>query len=67
MTNVKPEDLNEIRGDFEADLKAQQLNLIKTSADMQFYRENQITMVYIYRFENGSEAAKVEITPSDYK
>ena len=43
------------------------LNNIKTSTDLKKFRENKVTMVYLYRDKNGNEILKLEYSYNDYK
>jgi hypothetical protein len=53
--------------ELESFLKQQLINNIKTSPDMKFFRDNNITMGYNYKDKNGSYFLKLLIRPEDYK
>lgn len=52
---------------FKEVMRPQIVNSIKTSTDMKTFRENQVTMVYLYRDKDGNEVAKFTILPDEYK
>ncbi len=43
------------------------INLMKTSPDMSFYRDNKTTMIYNYRDKNGVFVLKLTVTPEMYQ
>ena len=52
---------------FLADMRLNLTNSIRTSSDMKYMREQEVTLVYIYRNEDGEELARLEFGPEDYK
>jgi hypothetical protein len=43
------------------------LNNIKTNSDLEEFRENKVTMVYLYKDKTGNEILKLEYSYNDYK
>ncbi len=48
-------------------LRPNLINTVKTSKDMEFFRNKLVTMNYTYYDKNGIFIAKIEITPENYK
>lgn len=61
--NVSEEDINA----FKNEAKQEALNAVKTSADMQQFKEDDVTLKYVYYDKNGKLTADFSITPSEYK
>lgn len=61
--NVSEEQIN----DFKKEAKQEAINAIKTSADMQEFRDNDVTLKYIYYDKNGKLTADFSVVPSEYK
>jgi hypothetical protein len=53
--------------DFEKRLRSIILNSIKTNSDMENFRKNEVTLVYLYRDKDGKEFLKFTFSPDDYK
>jgi hypothetical protein len=51
---------------FESIMKPTILNSIKTNSDLQEFRDNKVTMVYLYKDKSGNEIIKFEFTHDDY-
>jgi len=52
---------------FKSNLKPQIISVVKTSPDMKFFRENDVTMQYQYNDQAGKYIFSLVITPGDYK
>ncbi|GAB0156880.1 hypothetical protein CHRYSEOSP005_21470 [Chryseobacterium sp. Alg-005] len=61
--NVSEEQISE----FKKEAKQEAINAIKTSADMQEFRDNDVTLKYIYYDKNGKLTADFSVVPSEYK
>lgn len=61
--NVSEEDINA----FKNEAKQEALNAVTTSADMQQFKEDDVTLKYVYYDKNGKLTADFSITPSEYK
>ncbi|GAA5099852.1 hypothetical protein GCM10023210_37720 [Chryseobacterium ginsengisoli] len=61
--NVSPEEI----ATFKANAKDGALKVIKTSPDIKEFRDNDVTMIYIYYDKNGKQTADFKIVPSEYK
>lgn len=61
--NVTEEEINI----FKKEAKEGALNAIKTSADMQEFRDNDVTLKYFYYDKNGKPTADFSITSAEYK
>jgi len=48
-------------------IKQQSLMVVKTNADLQIFRDNEVTLVYVYNKLDGSEFFRFEILPEEYK
>jgi hypothetical protein len=53
-------------GDFEKRLRPLILNSIKTNTDMENFRKNKVTLVYLYRDKDGNEFLKLTFSHDDY-
>jgi hypothetical protein len=53
--------------DFEKSMRPNMLNNLKTSPDMNVFRNNNVDLQYIYRDKNGMEIVNIEINHKDYK
>jgi len=63
--------INFSKGEIDSDefvnvLRPTLINMIKTSKDMEFFRNKLVTMNYTYYDMYGIFIAKIEITPEDY-
>lgn len=52
---------------FKSEAKESAVNAVKTSPDMQIFRDNDITLTYVYYDKNGKLTADFSISPSEYK
>lgn len=52
---------------FKNTAKEGALKVVKTSPDIKEFRDNDVTMVYVYYDKNGKPTADFKITPSEYK
>ncbi|WP_336688335.1 MULTISPECIES: hypothetical protein [unclassified Chryseobacterium] len=52
---------------FKVNAKEGALKVIKTSPDIKEFRDNNVTMVYMYYDKNGKPTADFKITPEEYK
>lgn len=52
---------------FKSNLKPQVISVIKTSPDMKFFRENDVTMQYQYNDQSGRYIFSLIVSPQDYK
>lgn len=52
---------------FKVNAKESALKVIKTSPDIKEFRDNDVTMVYMYYDKNGKPTADFKITPEEYK
>jgi len=52
--------------DFEKRLRPLILNSIKTNTDMENFRKNKVTLVYLYRDKDGNEFLKFTFSYDDY-
>jgi len=52
---------------FKSNLKPQVVKVAQTSPDMKFFRENDVTMQYIYNDSAGKYIFSMIVTPQDYK
>lgn len=61
--NLKPEEINE----YKIAAKEEALKNMKNSPDMKNFRENDITLKYVYYDKNGKPTADFSVSPADYK
>lgn len=61
--NVTEEEINT----FKKEAKEGALNAVKTSADMQEFRDNDVTLKYVYYDKNGKPTADFSVTSVEYK
>ena len=61
--SVTPEEIET----FKKEAKEGALRVIKTSADMEEFRKNNVTMNYFYFDKNGKQITDFTITPTEYK
>lgn len=61
--NVTEEEINT----FKKEAKEGAVNAIKTSADMQEFRDNDVTLKYVYYDKNGKATADFSVTSAEYK
>ncbi|MEI7489066.1 MAG: hypothetical protein WCJ72_16985 [Chryseobacterium sp.] len=61
--NVTEEEINT----FKKEAKEGALNAVKTSADMQEFRDNDVTLKYVYYDKNGKPTANFSVTSAEYK
>ena len=52
---------------FKVNAKEGALKVIKTSPDIKEFRDNNVTMVYMYYDKNGKPTTDFKITPEEYK
>lgn len=52
---------------FQTQLKPQLLEVLKTNPDLKIFRDNGITVKYIYNDQNGKYIFSTIITPQEYK
>ena len=52
---------------FGNEIKPNLLNNVKTNSNMETFRENNVTLSYVYRDKNKNEIIRIKITPEDYK
>ncbi|MDH6308199.1 hypothetical protein M2451_001176 [Dysgonomonas sp. PFB1-18] len=52
---------------FKTNLKPQIVRTTKTSPDSRFFRDNEVSMQYIYNDSNGKYLFSVLVAPEDYK
>ncbi|WP_370901250.1 hypothetical protein [Chryseobacterium gossypii] len=52
---------------FKKEAKEEALNAIKTSADMKEFRDNDVTLQYVYYDKNGKQLAEFSVDPKEYK
>ncbi|WP_445432239.1 hypothetical protein [Chryseobacterium indoltheticum] len=60
---LKPEEIN----GYKTAAKEEALKSIKNSPDMKNFRENNITLKYMYYDKNGKPTTNFSVSPSDYK
>ena len=65
MINQSKDQLN--AEDFEKRLRPLILNSIKTNSDMENFRKNEVTLVYLYKDKDGKEFLKFTFKYDDYK
>ncbi len=53
--------------EMENGLKQMLANNMRNNPDMKTFRENNVTMNYMYKDRNGNFITKISITPSEYK
>lgn len=61
--NVTPDQIEA----FKNEAKQGALGVVKTSSDMEIFRENNVTLKYSYYDKNGKPTADFTITPEEYK
>ncbi|MCJ8153649.1 hypothetical protein MKJ01_07710 [Chryseobacterium sp. SSA4.19] len=61
--NFTPEEIEA----FKKQAKDGALKVVKTSADIKEFRDNDVTMVYSYYDKNGKPTMDFKITPAEYK
>ena len=61
--SVTPEEIET----FKSQAKAGAIRVVKTSADMEEFRKNDVTLQYSYSDKNGKPTAEFTITPAEYK
>lgn len=52
---------------FKSQAKEEAIKAVKTSADMEEFRNNDVTLHYSYSDKNGKPTADFTITPAEYK
>jgi hypothetical protein len=52
---------------FEEDMKPNLINNAKTNSSMKTFRDNNVTLSYVYRDKNMNEITRIKIAPEDYK
>jgi hypothetical protein len=52
---------------FEKEMRPGIINQVKTNSDLEVFRNNNVTLNYVYRDKNLSEIVKIKVTPKDYK
>ena len=52
---------------FEIEIRPNLINNIKTNSDMKDFRNNKVTLNYVYRDKNNIEIIQIKITYDDYK
>lgn len=52
---------------FKKEAKESAVNTIKTSADMQFFKDNDVILKYAYYDKNGKLTADFSVVPAEYK
>ena len=65
MVNQSKDQLNV--EDLEARLRPIVLNNIKTNSDMEYFKENKVTMAYLYKDKDGKEVLEMTFKYDDYK
>ncbi len=66
-TAVKIEIVQADSNTFKDNLRPKLINIIKTTPEMKFFRDEDVTFVYLYRREDGSYLFSVIVDPSQYK
>jgi hypothetical protein len=61
--SVTPEEIET----FKIQAKEGAIKVVKTSADMEEFRKNDVTLQYFYSDKNGKPTAEFTITPTEYK
>lgn len=61
--DLKPEEIE----DYKTAAKDEALKNIKNSPDMKNFRENKVTLKYVYYDKNGKPTTDFSVTPSDYQ
>ncbi len=64
--DVKENVTSEEIGTFKKEAKERAIRVVKTSADMQEFRDNDVTLQYSYFDKNGKSMADFTITPAEY-
>ena len=65
LVNIEKGDID--ISEFENYLQPVILNIIKTSPDLKYFRDNDVTMAYNYKDKNGEHLLKLTFKPEDYK
>ncbi len=65
LVNIEKGDID--ISEFENYLQPVILNIIKTSPDLKYFRDNDVTMAYNYKDKNGEYLLKLTFKPEDYK
>lgn len=60
---LKPDDIEA----YKLAAKEEALKSIKTSPDMKNFRENDVTLKYVYYDKNGKSTTDFSVSPTDYK
>lgn len=60
---LKPEEIS----NYKSAAKEEALKSIKTSPDMKNFRENEVTLNYVYYDKNGKPTTDFSVAPSEYK
>ncbi|PZU25325.1 MAG: hypothetical protein DI622_02955, partial [Chryseobacterium sp.] len=61
--SVTPEEIET----FKSQAKEGAIRTVKTSQDMEEFRNNDVTLQYFYSDKNGKPTADFTITPAEYK
>ncbi|MGD1319377.1 hypothetical protein [Chryseobacterium sp. 2R14A] len=61
--DLKPEEIN----DYKSAAKEEALKSIKNSPDMKNFRDNNVTLKYVYYDKNGKPTTDFSVSPSEYK
>ena len=64
LVNMEKETVDEV--DLKNYLESNIVNNIKTNPDLKPYRDNKVTMSYVYRDKDGHFLIKIEATPDKY-
>lgn len=65
IINYAVEELNveQLKSELAPDI----INNVKTSPEMETFRENEVTIVYNYNDKNGNHLLQLKVIPGDYK
>jgi hypothetical protein len=53
--------------EFEKKIKPNLINNARTNSNMEIFRNNNVTLIYVYRDKNMNEIVTVKVTSKDYK
>lgn len=65
LVNVIEEELDS--ESFTDLISPQIIENVKTSPHLKSYRDNLVTLLYVYKSESGEEVAKITVGPEDYQ
>jgi hypothetical protein len=53
--------------DFEKEIKQNLINNARTNSSMEIFRNNNVTLIYVYRDKNMNEIVTVKVSSKDYR